>query len=273
MLRPFLLGAGLALAAIGAVTAASLPSPVSFTPGLLGVTDVVIEGTDRARTIEVRHLADVHRGVPIWSISAQAVESAVERHPWVRSAEVNVVWPNRVEIQVQERHVAGILLDQERWLYVDDQGVVFLKADVLDYPVLTDMGRSLERVHPELGKLARRRAMDILTVLQREEVVSTKAISEVVFAPNVGFVVHTRGATLLFGLDGTERQVRRLDQVLAMGVNLDQRVTIDLAPEQVALVRPTTTRYPTVANHFRRPRRATTVAQVVPERGTRRFPR
>ncbi|MEO0604621.1 MAG: FtsQ-type POTRA domain-containing protein [Myxococcota bacterium] len=275
MLRPFLIGAALALGGIGTATASAfLTEGASSSPFDIATVDVV--GTDRARPVEVRHLADVHLGAPVWSVDPDAVARAVERHPWVRSAEVDVVWPGRVEIEVREREVAGILLDRERWLYVDDRGVAFLDAEELNHPVLTDMGRALDRVHPDLGRLARRRAVGILHVLQREEVLSTEQISEVTFAANVGFVVHTRGATLLFGHDGIERQVRRLAQVVEMGVDLGQRLTVDLAPEHVALVRPTTGRYPTVANDFRPARRTKTLAQASTadnRLATRRIPR
>ncbi|MEM6928328.1 MAG: FtsQ-type POTRA domain-containing protein [Myxococcota bacterium] len=275
MLRPFLLGVALALGGLGAVTAfAFFAQAASSSPFGIAAVDVV--GTDRARPIEVRHLADVYFGTPVWSVDRDAVARAVERHPWVRSAEVEVMWPGHVEISVREREVAGILLDRERWLYVDDQGVAFLQAEELNHPVLTDMGRELDRVHPDLGRLARRRAVGILHVLQREEVLSTEQISEVTFAANVGFVVHTRGATLLFGHDGIERQVRRLAQVVEMGVDLDQRLTVDLAPEHVALVRPTLGRYPTVANDFRPARGTETLAQASTADhrfATRRIPR
>jgi len=261
MLRPFLLGVALASTALGAVATA----PYAPTPpwsDALAVRTVSVAGTERARPVEVRHLADVHAGTPVWSVSAAAVAEAVERHPWVRSAEVDVVWPDRVEIRVEERKIAGVILDGERWLYVDDLGAAFLAADDLDFPVLSGMGRELDRLHPDLGRLARARAAALLARLGREDTVAAEQISEVAFAPNVGFVVHTRGATLLFGLEGFERQVRRLGQLLAMDVDLDQRLTIDLAPEEVALVRPSAGRYPLVANDFRPPLGTGTLALV-----------
>jgi len=260
MLRPFLLGVTMALTGLAAVASASLRPATPSKSLPFAVTSVTVEGAEHARPVEVRHLADVHLGTPVWSVSPEAVAEAVERHPWVRSAQVDVIWPGTVEIRVQERRVAGVLLDRERWLYVDDRGAAFLEADDLDHPVLTDMGRRLDRIHPDLGRLARRRAVGILEVLEREEVLSVGAVSEVSFAPNVGFVVHTRGAVLLFGLDGVERQVSRLVEVVRMGVDLDQRVTVDLAPEHVALVRPTTGRYPSVANDFRSPHGSETLA-------------
>lgn len=252
MLRPFLAGVGLALGALGAVAGLAL-APRLDPPAWLTVNTVIVEGTDRARPVEVRHLADLHRGKAIWSVSARAVAEAAERHPWVRSAEVDVAWPGRVEIRVREHEIAGILLDRERWVYVNPQGVAFRSADDLDFPVLTGMGRTLDRIHPDLGRLSRRRAIAIVEALTQGEVVSSRDISEIAFAANVGYVVHTRGATLLFGLEEIERQVHRLGKVLAMGVSLEQRVTIDLSPEHVALVRPTEGRYPTVHNDFRSP--------------------
>ncbi len=279
VLRPFLLGAALALAGlVAAVLAALVPSGPSaaFADLPFAVTTVTVSGTDEARPVEVRHLADVHLGTPVWAIDPSSVASAVERHPWVRSAQVEVAWPDRVEIEVQERKVAGIVLDRERWLYVDDQGAAFLEAVELDHPVLSGMGRELDRIHPDLGRLARARAVEILQVLQREEGLLLQQISEIRFAANVGFVVHTRGATLLFGIEEIERQVGRLARVVAMGVNLGERLTVDLAPEHVALVRPTMGRYPTVTNDFRPPVGAERLAQATTADGdfrTRRIPR
>lgn len=262
MLRSFLLGALIALSGVGAAASASR-APASGASGFpFAIGTVTVEGTDQARPVEVRHLADVHLGSLVWTVSADAVAKAVERHPWVRSAEVDVVWPNRVEIRVQERQVAGILLDEGRWRYVDDHGVAFLTARSLDFPVFTDMGRTLDRVHPDLGRVARARAVGILEVLQREEVLAADQISEVAFAPSVGFVVRTSGATVVFGFDDVERQVRRLAQLTTMNVDLGQRLTVDLALDGLALVRPTEARYRRVASDFRSPVGAGTVARL-----------
>lgn len=201
---------------------------------------VVFEGAERARIAELRHLSDLRNGTLVWAVEPLAIATAVERHPWVRSAAVRVIWPDTVHIQVEEHRVAALLHEHDRLLYIGHDGAAFLVAQPadLDYPHVTGIGRELGAKHPQLGNLAVQNALHLIDRLDREDLVAREDLSEIAFSPSLGFTVHTSGARIVFGHGDLQRQLDRLSALVAEGLDLRRRAYIDLAPETVAIVRP-----------------------------------
>jgi hypothetical protein len=189
--------------------------------------------------------------------------TALERHPWVRSAEVELRWPDEVVVRIEERRAAGLLHDGDELLYVDDHGVPFVRARSgdLDHVHLTGMGSELDRIHPDLAPTAIRDALWLVDALDREGLVPRERISEVAFSRTSGFLVHTGRARLAFGHDDLPKQVKRLSVLVSQGLRLDEPRHVDLAPPTVAIVRPL--ELPTVAS----PAPAPTVGPPVPGHG------
>lgn len=204
------------------------------------VEHVVFEGAHRATPVALRHLVDIRNGTTLLGVDLERAEQGAAEHPWVRSATATRRLPDTVVIEVDE-HEPVALLHRDDLYYVDRAGAVFLRArsDDLDYPVITGMDDALERAHPDLPKLVVRDALWLLDELDTRGLASRDAVSEVAFARSRGFTLHLgSGAELRFGLEGLDRQVGRLARLEAEGVRLDRPVVVDLAPEQVAIVRP-----------------------------------
>lgn len=209
-------------------------------PDLMFVEHVVFEGQSQATANELRHLADLHNGVRIWEVDDKRVEAAVERHPWVRHAEVRRAFPNRVTITVDE-HVPVALFHYDQLYYVDSDGVAFLPADGrdLDYPSLTGVTASLEASHPELPRTVVLEALGLMASLDERGLLSVDRIDEVHFAATHGFTVRSGGSRILFALDDIDAQLDRFAALLTSGtVDLDRPFHVDLGPRSVAIVRP-----------------------------------
>jgi hypothetical protein len=208
-------------------------------PDLVLVEHVVFEGADQAGGRELRHLADLPNGTPIWGVDADAVARGVERHPWVRSATATVRWPDTVVVELEEHHPVA-LLHADRLLYVDAEGRPFLpaRAGDLDHPHITGIDAGLESVHPGLPGLALRDALWLLTELDSRGLVSRSDISEIAFSQSRGWTVHVGPARILFGHADLHRQVDRLAALLQEGLQLDAPTLVDVAPASVAIVRP-----------------------------------
>jgi cell division septal protein FtsQ len=209
-------------------------------PDLMLVERVVFEGQTQATPAELRHLADLRNGTRIWEVDVAAVEVAVERHPWVRDAHVRRVFPDRVEVEVEE-HKPVALLHYGKLYYVGEDGIVFLPANSndLDYPSLTGFTEELERNHPQLPRLAVEQALALLDALDTRGLVSRDRVDEVNFSRSRGFTIRTRGSRILFALDELDQQLDRFASLLANGtVDLDQAFHVDLGPRSVAIVRP-----------------------------------
>ncbi|MCA9491650.1 MAG: FtsQ-type POTRA domain-containing protein [Myxococcales bacterium] len=208
-------------------------------PDLMMVEQVVFDGQSRATVAELRHLMDLRNGTAPWEVDADALARAVERHPWVRSATVELRWPSELRVSVDERQAVALLRDGDDLLYVDDLGVPFLRAagGDLDLVHLTGMGSELDELHPDLAPRAIRDALWLAGTLDREGLVARDRVSEVVFSRTSGFLVLTDRARLAFGPADLPAQVERLSVLVHQGLSLEEPRYVDLAPASVAIVR------------------------------------
>ena len=209
-------------------------------PDLWVVEHVVFDGTDRAGSAGLRHLADLRNGTTVWEVEAEAVARGVERHPWVHHATARFEWPDTVVVEVTE-HVPVALLASGAMHYVDVEGTPFAPAstDDLDYPVLTGISPELAELQPEVPRKAVRSALALMDTLEARDVLDRSRISEVHFDAARGFSVQvTGGARILFDLEGFDAQAGRLERLVASGVDVSTPLYIDLVPETVAIVRP-----------------------------------
>lgn len=216
-------------------------------PDLLLVEHVVFEGPVRATPAELRHVLDLSNGTPIWAVDDEALARAVERHPWVRDAEVVVEWPATVRVRVDEHVPVALLHDGDRLVYVDAEGEPFLgassilsgglRAEDLDLPHLTGFLPELRQLHPALLPLALDDALRLVDALDTRGLVPRDRVSEVAFRRTSGFRVVAGRAELVFGLADLDQQVDRLALLVQQGLDLEAPTHVDLAPASVALVR------------------------------------
>ena len=213
---------------------------VSIRPDCMVVEQVHFEGAHHAGPGALRHLADLRNGTTIWSVDLEALSRGVERHPWVRSARAFRSWPTDVVVVVEEHEPAAIL-HYDAMYYVNQEGVPFLRGDLpdLDHPHLTGLDPKLERQHPGLPGLVVRDALELISGLEQAGLASRDTISEVAFSDTRGFTVHTGSSRILFGLDGLDTQIERLEALVDRGaVDLEAPTWVDLGPANVAIVRP-----------------------------------
>ena len=210
------------------------------------VERVAFEGQRRATPAELRHLSDLRNGTAIWQVDVERVAEQLERHPWVRSATVTVAWPRTVHVDITEHRPVALLHRESDdpaesvIVYVDEEGTPFLPARPgdLDYPHLTGFEPELSRLHPDLGPLAIRDALWLITTLDDRGLVSRDRVSEVAFSRTVGFTLVTDQARLVFGHGDLAQQIDRLSLLVSQGLSLEDPTYIDLAPATVAIVRP-----------------------------------
>jgi len=86
-----------------------------FLSPLLSVASVTTSGiaASSADTVLVEH--DVVEGTPLILIRPNDVERALESDPWIRESVVELDWPTRVVVRVQERVPAAWLETNEGW--------------------------------------------------------------------------------------------------------------------------------------------------------------
>jgi cell division protein FtsQ len=162
----------------------------------------------------------VRRGDHLLAADLVAMKAALERHPWVRSAETCRRWPPAVAVKIRER-VAAALVDLGGLYLVDEDGYVFKRAaagDGLDLPVVTGIGRAdyVQRraaVEPMLKD-----ALALVRTWREGPRDVTMRLSEIHVDPVDGTTLYIgdEGTQVRLGTGDLNGKLARLDRILAI---------------------------------------------------------
>ncbi|MCB9761954.1 MAG: FtsQ-type POTRA domain-containing protein [Alphaproteobacteria bacterium] len=205
------------------------------------VNTVEVVGNERATELAVRHLADVRLGAPLLLLDLEQIVDDVVRHPWVAEATVSRHFPGTLRVEVREHHDVMLLAHDGGLYRVNDQGEVFIRArsSDLDRPILTGLSDELVDHH---GPVARRVVSSALATLHSVDgcdALSAEDLSEVHFDPSLGFTLRLRnGGAVHLGFQDPADQLRRLDAMVASGLDLSRPVRVDLDLDGLAVATP-----------------------------------
>lgn len=217
--RPALRAAALALSGVAVVAAAGyLGWPLLASTDLLRIREVRFLGTNRASPAELKALSPVRPGDQLLTADLPALERALARHPWVKSAEAHRRLPAAVEVRVEERE-PGALVDLGGLYLMDREAQVFKRAapgDGLDLPVVTGFTRDdyLQRradLEPLLAG-----ALALLDGYAREGLSAFGAVSEVHVDPDEGVTLYIgeEATQVRLGVGDLPQKLERLHRVL-----------------------------------------------------------
>jgi cell division protein FtsQ len=92
---------------------------------LLAVEKVEVQGTRTLGSEQVREIAAVPAGQPLARVDLDAIRARVEALAVVRDAQVTRTWPDRVQIDVEERVAIAVVDIGGQIRGMDAEGVVF----------------------------------------------------------------------------------------------------------------------------------------------------
>lgn len=206
---------------------------------LVRYRQLVVVGNSHVTEAAVRHLADLPEGSPLVALDLPHAVAGVERHPWVAHAQARRVFPDTVEIVVEER-VARAVLVLDGFYLVDQDGVPFRRADAdqLDHPLLTGIPAELANREPAVARRLIREGLALLDEAPRHAGLQDGEISEVRFDAGIGYTLALRnGGEVLLGFEGAPA-LTRLDVLTAHGVDLSHPQRVDLGLPKLAVVTP-----------------------------------
>lgn len=99
---------------------------------LFSVSTIQIGGADRAGVEHVLATENVYPGRPLVLIRTGSVENALLADPWVKEASVRRRFPDRVEIEIEERVEVAVVPATDGWRTVSDDGHIM--TSVLEPP-------------------------------------------------------------------------------------------------------------------------------------------
>jgi cell division protein FtsQ len=96
-------------------------------------------GGDKVSAREIIRDSGINVGKNILSADMNEVKNKIEKHPWIKKAEVRRLYPSELEISVLER-VPVALIKFDDIYYIDGDGVVFERVaseDEVNLPIIT----------------------------------------------------------------------------------------------------------------------------------------
>ncbi len=100
------------------------------------IRQITVDGLHHVARAEVVELLGLASNNTLWSVRPADLAMRVERHPWVKHAEVTRVPPDRVKVEVVERKAAAVVRAQAGYFLTDEEGYVLDKLGETDEPKL-----------------------------------------------------------------------------------------------------------------------------------------
>lgn len=99
----------------------------------LRVAEITIEGRGRTAPDDLAAALAVYRGSPALLIDLEAMRARIEALPWVRSAAVARRFPDRIHVEVEERHAVARWAGGGVMHLIDADGTPFAPRDTGDF--------------------------------------------------------------------------------------------------------------------------------------------
>jgi len=109
----------------------------------LTVESVSVDGHSNTKGTEVTGRLNIKRGDLMLYVDVDEARARIEALPWVKSAQVRRIWPNRIFIKIDERRPIARWINEGRTLVVDSDGnVIGASADrgFANLPLLAGRG-------------------------------------------------------------------------------------------------------------------------------------
>lgn len=120
---------------IGGISAYLLTSP-SF-----NIEEISIKGNKQITNEKIIQLAEVKKGDNIFAKLGIVMKVRLKQNGYIEEAQINKIYPNKIEIEVQERQKQfQIKMETEGYIYIDEQGYLLEYAvDKLEVPTIIGM--------------------------------------------------------------------------------------------------------------------------------------
>jgi len=120
---------------------------------------IIVTGVDEDIKQEMIELSGLNSDSSMLSINLNEIKEKMERHPWIRSVELEKRFPHTLIIKAEKEVVTAMVL-LDRLTYMNSSGILFKEveqADDKDYPLITGISR--------IGKVRDKQLKTAATVL------------------------------------------------------------------------------------------------------------
>lgn len=198
------------------------------------IKEITIMGGDKVSTREIIRDSGINVGENLLSTDVNEVRNGVEKHPWIKKAEVRRLFPSELEISVLER-VPVALIKFDDIYYIDGDGVVFERVaseDEISLPIITGVEMKEILEDDSSGSDGIFKALSFMEIFKKNNFNYIGEISEIRVDKINGLTLYTmNGAVKIdIGNGDFENRLYRLESIatnLKSGLNGVEFVDLD----------------------------------------------
>ncbi|RLB71375.1 MAG: hypothetical protein DRH04_01855 [Deltaproteobacteria bacterium] len=210
--------------------------------GIGTVKEVVVQGNYHTAKEGIVQQLDLEPGMLLFDVDLAAKQAAVEKLPYVKTAQLSRQWPDRLLVSVTER-VPVAIVNLEQLYYVDADGQIFKAIDPgedVDLPVFTGLSVAQLKKDPEQGRMLLDLGLKLLSCWQEHDRFRQEGIAEIHLDNAFGLTVFTRRHVwqLRLGLDRFRLKLKHWQKVLDyLGREVEQVTGFDCSTGDSVVVR------------------------------------
>lgn len=186
---------------------------------------ITFEGTHHASQQELLRASGLSAGQNLFDLDLEALERAIDAHPWIRSAKVTRHFPGGLSVHVEEHQPMAVVSLGELYL-LDDRGEPFKKLqsdDALDLPLVTGVDREDYVKRPDGIASQLKQALEVAQSYSDSEGGRGEPLSEIrMTGEGVTLVTGEAGKEIHFG-DGAIGLSDKLERLARIRAELQRR--------------------------------------------------
>jgi cell division protein FtsQ len=137
-----------------------------LTSPYIRLEQVEVLGVDEELKVELLEMAQLNYEHSLLAVDLNAVKDRLEKHPWVRSADVEKSFPHLLIIRAEKQEPVALALDAKLY-YMNRRGDLFkevLPDERVDYPVITGLSENERQKEEQIMA-----AVEVLRLFESEE--------------------------------------------------------------------------------------------------------
>lgn len=115
--------------------------------GTFDVAEIVVENNQTISAEKIISFSGLQKGTNIFAVSKKNVKNRLKELSYINDVKIRRIWPNKIELEVEERTVDFALQLANSYVYIDKQGYVLeVSTQSLQVPVIIGFTTDLSNI-------------------------------------------------------------------------------------------------------------------------------